>query len=322
MFANGLGLVTDSAFAISTMLIAVPTGVKIFNWLATTWGGALRFKTAFLFAMSFIAMFTIGGLSGVTHAVVPADLQQNNTYYIVAHFHYVLFGGAVLGIFGGFYYWFPKATGRLLDEKLGQIHFWLSLIGFNLTFGPMHVVGLDGMPRRIYTYPSGMGWDFWNAVETVGAFVIALGVAIFLYNMWHSLKHGEIAGQDPWDARTLEWSIPSPPPEYNFAEIPVVHARDDWWHRKYTETADGRAIPIPAGAAEHAGAADSGASGHEAGEHGHGIHIPSPSYYPIITALGLPIMGYGLMYFFPLVFVGLIVLLLGVYGWALEPVAH
>jgi len=313
MFANGLGTVTESAFAISTMLIAVPTGVKIFNWLGTIWGGSLRFKTAFLFAVSFIAMFTIGGLSGVTHAVVPADLQQNNTYYIVAHFHYVLFGGALMGIFGGIYYWCPKVTGRMLDEKWGQINFWLMLIGFNLTFGPMHVVGLDGMPRRIYTYPAGMGWDFWNAVETIGAFIIALSVLAFIYNVRHSLRHGEIAGPDPWDARTLEWSIPSPPPEYNFAEIPVVHARDDWWHRKYTETSDGRVVPIPAGAAE---------SEHDGAEAAHHIHIPSPSYYPLIAASGMPIMAYGLVYFFPAVFVGLIVLLLGIYGWALEPVVH
>jgi cytochrome c oxidase subunit 1 len=161
-----------------------------------------------------------------------------------------------------------------------------------------------------------MGWDMWNAIESVGAFIIAIGVAIFLYNLWHSARHGELSGQDPWDARTLEWSIPSPPPEYNFEEIPIVHARDDWWHRKYTESADGRSIPIPAG-----GAIDTATQGDGHGEH-HGIHMPSRSYYPLITALGMPIMGYGLIYFFPLVFVGAIVMLLGIYGWALEPVVH
>jgi cytochrome c oxidase subunit I len=321
MFANGLGTAVDSAFSISTMLIAVPTGVKIFNWLATMWGGSLRFKTAFLFAVSFIALFTIGGLSGVTHAVVPADLQQNNTYYVVAHFHYVLFGGAIMGIFGGFYYWIPKVTGRLLSEKLGQVNFWLMFIGMNLTFGPMHVVGLDGMPRRVYTYPAGMGWDMWNALETVGAFIIALGVLFFVINVFRSLASGEVAGRDPWDARTLEWSIPSPPPAYNFETIPVVHARDDWWHKKYAETPDGRAVPIPAGGSREYEAAD-----YEATERpvtvGHGIHMPSPSYYPLVAALGFPVMGYGLIYFYPAVAVGIVILLLGIYGWALEPAAR
>lgn len=323
MFANGLGTITDAAFSISSMLIAVPTGVKIFNWLGTMWGGSLRFKTAFLYAVGFVAMFTIGGLSGVTHAVVPSDLQQNNTYYIVAHFHYVLFGGALMAIFGGFYYWFPKVTGRLLDEKLGQWNFWTTLIGFNLTFGPMHIVGLDGMPRRIYTYPDGMGWNFWNAVETVGAFIIAISVLVFMYNVVRSARRGEVAGPDPWDARTLEWSIPSPPPEYNFERIPVVHARDEWWHRKYAETPDGRAVPIPAGGAESFEVRDyGGTESPRVGESHHGIHVPSPSFYPFITALGLPIMAYGLIYFFPVVIVGAIVMLLGIYGWALEPVVH
>jgi cytochrome c oxidase subunit 1 len=160
-----------------------------------------------------------------------------------------------------------------------------------------------------------MGWDLWNAVETVGAFIIAVGVLVFLYNLWHSVQHGELAGQDPWDARTLEWSIPSPPPEYNFEEIPVVHARDDWWHRKYAEAADGRAVPIPAGAAIDT-------DSHAEHGNGHGIHVPSPSFYPLVTALGLPIMGYSLMYFFPGIILGLIITLLGIYGWALEPVVH
>ena len=169
MFAVGLGPVANSAFAASTMFIAVPTGVKIFNWLATTWGGDLRLKTPMLFALGFIGMFTIGGLSGVTHAVVPSDYQQTDTYYIVAHFHYVLFGGAIFGLFSGAYYWSPVVTGKLLDEKLGKIHFWLMLIGFNLAFGPMHILGLQGQPRRTYQYPEGMGWDFWNMVSTAGA---------------------------------------------------------------------------------------------------------------------------------------------------------
>jgi cytochrome c oxidase subunit 1 len=322
MFVDGLGTIADSAFALSSMLIAVPTGVKIFNWLGTLWGGRLRFKAPFLFAVGFIAMFTIGGLSGVTHAVVPADLQQNNTYYVVAHFHYVLFGGALFAIFAGFYYWFPKVTGRMLNDGLGQVNFWLMMIGFNLTFGPMHVLGLDGMPRRIYTYPSGMGWDMWNLVETVGAFIIALSFLVFVTNVLRSLRNGEIAGPDPWDARTLEWSIPSPPPIYNFAQIPVVRSRDDWWSRKYAETADHRAVPIPAGAAEEVTAQDYEATARPREEHEHAIHIPSGSYYPLITALGFPVMAYGLIYAFPVIFVGLVISLLGIYGWALEPVVH
>ena len=199
--------------------------MKIFNWIATMWGGSIRFRTAMLFAIGFVAMFTIGGLSGVTHAVSPHDRQQTDTYYVVAHFHYVLFGGALFGIMGGIYYWWPKVFGRMLDERLGKVHFWLWFIGFNLTFGPMHILGLQGMPRRIYTYPTGMGWDFWNLIETIGAFTIAA------YRCWSSSttssQHAQgavPAPADPWDARTLEWSIPSPVPAYNFAEVPTVHA--------------------------------------------------------------------------------------------------
>src|SRR5438128_4826353 len=208
MFAVGLGPVANSAFAISTMFIAVPTGVKIFNWLATTWGGDLHFKTPMLFALGFIAMFTIGGLSGVTHAVVPSDYQQTDTYYIVAHFHYVLFGGSIFGLFAGIYYWWPKITGKLLSEAIGKVDFWLMLLGFNLTFAPMHILGLEGMPRRIYQYPPGRGWDAWNFVETIGAFVIALSILAFLANVVWTRRRGKAAGADPWDARTLEWSIP------------------------------------------------------------------------------------------------------------------
>ncbi len=248
MFASGLGPVAVSAFAASTMFIAVPTGVKIFNWLATLWRGKIKLTTPLLFAVGFVAMFTIGGLSGVTHGVVPADTQQTDTYYIVAHFHYVLFGGSIFGLFAGAYYWYPKITGRMLNERLGKLHFWLMMIGFNMTFGPFHILGLQGMPRRIYTYPSNHGWDFWNFVSTIGSFIIAVGILVFIYNMWVTRRSPEV-GDDPWDARTLEWSIPSPPPEYNFAEIPLVVARDDFWHTKYSEDEQGR--PVPRTAEEH-----------------------------------------------------------------------
>src|SRR5688500_660570 len=173
MFTTGLGTAANAAFAISTMFIAVPTGVKIFNWMATLAQGQIRLKTPMLFSLGFVAMFVIGGLSGVTHSIVPHDAQQQDTYYIVAHFHYVLFGGAIFGLFAGIYYWFPKFTGRMLGETLGKLHFWLMLIGFNVTFGPFHILGLKGMPRRYYTYPEGAGWDMWNMVSTIGAFMIA-----------------------------------------------------------------------------------------------------------------------------------------------------
>ncbi|MGZ4142146.1 MAG: cytochrome c oxidase subunit I [Actinomycetota bacterium] len=321
MFATGLGPVANSAFSISTMFIAVPTGVKIFNWLGTMWGGRLRFHTPLLFAIGFVTMFVIGGLSGVTHALVPHDYQQTDTYYVVAHFHYVLFGGAIFGLFGGVYYWWPKVYGRKLSETLGKWHFWLMLIGFNLTFGPFHILGLQGMPRRIYTYAPNMGWDFWNFVSTVGAFIIAVSILIFIYNAIVSRKKGEIAGNDPWDARTIEWTTPSPPPEHNFEEIPVVHALDDFWHKKYVEDQSGKLVPVPAGGADGEMEAPVAHGDDHGGGHGggHAIHMPTPSYMPAIASLGLPIIGYGLIYGFYISIVGGLILLAGLYGWALEP---
>jgi cytochrome c oxidase subunit 1 len=330
MFVVGLGPVANSAFATSTMLIAVPTGVKIFNWVGTMFRGELNLKTPMAFAIGFVAMFIIGGLSGVTHAIVPADTQQNDTYYIIAHFHYVLFGGAIFGLFGGIYYWWPKLTGKLLHEGLGMLHFWLMLLGFNLTFGPMHIVGLDGQLRRTFTYAEGTGWDTWNLIETIGAFIIAVSILVFMINVWLTALSKKRAPNDPWDARTLEWMTPSPPPEYNFSEIPVVHARDEFWHRKYGEDETGRAF--------HRGDHDPNRAMIPAvethGGHGHGIHMPQPSYYPLIAALGLPIMAYGLIakthqtvagisgegLGWTLVGIGLVTMLLGIYGWAIEPV--
>jgi cytochrome c oxidase subunit 1 len=327
MFAVGLGPVAQSAFAASTMFIAVPTGVKIFNWLATTWGGDLRMKTPMLFALGFIAMFTIGGLSGVTHAVVPSDYQQTDTYYIVAHFHYVLFGGAIFGLFGGAYYWFPLVTGRLLKEGLGKLHFWLNFIGFNLTFGPMHIIGLQGQPRRTYTYAEGMGWDFWNAVQTIGSLTIALGVVVFIANIVRTLRSAPHAPVDPWDARTLEWTIPMPPPEYNFVEVPVVHARDDFWHRKYTEDEQGRLVALPAGGANGEEVETKREEKHEDGHgeghgEGHGIHMPSPSYMPFLASLGFPLIGFGAIYGWWFGAIGAVFLLAGIFGWGNEPLTE
>jgi cytochrome c oxidase subunit 1 len=326
MYTTGLGSVANSAFGIATIMIAVPTGIKIFNWMGTMWGGQIELKTPFYFAVGFIAMFTIGGLTGVTHSIVPSDYQQQDTYYIVAHFHQVLFGGAIFALFGGIYYWFPKFTGKLLSEKLGQLNFWLLFIGFNLTFQPMMVAGLMGMPRRIQTYPEEYGWELWNGLATLGAFTIAAGVLVFIINFIMSVRNGEPSGDDPWDARTLEWTLPSPVPPYNFKEIPQVHALDDFWHRKYAEDRDGRAIPIPAGAtlATRGGEGSPPAHDDGHGDDGHGIHLPSPSVMPLISAIGFPILGLGMVYhsnpwMLPLMPVGAAIMVVGIYLWALEP---
>jgi cytochrome c oxidase subunit 1 len=311
MFTVGLGTVANSAFALSTMFIAVPTGVKIFNWLGTVWGGKIRLTTPMLFSIGFVTLFIIGGLSGVTHSIVPADSQQQDTYYIVAHFHYVLFAGAVFGLFSGLYYWWPKVTGKLLSERLGKLHFTLMFIGANLTFGPMHILGLQGQPRRYYRVIPGQGHEFWNLVATIGAFTIALSVFVFFVNVVLTKFRGKEAGNDPWDARTLEWSISSPPPHYNFAEIPIVKERDDFWHHKYAEDESGELVPVVAG-----GGNGEGAEHHE--EHAD-VHMPDPSYWPLVAAAGLPLIGYGVMFQWALAAIGAVVLLVGIYGWALEP---
>ena len=309
MFASGIGPVATSAFGVSTMIIAVPTGVKIFNWLGTVWGGAIRLATPMLYALGFIAMFTLGGLSGVMSSIVPADTQQTDTYFVVAHFHYVLFGGLVFALFGGFYYWWPKAFGTMLSEKMGKLSFWTMLVGFNLTFFPMHIVGLEGMPRRTYTYGSGLGWDVLNKLETVGGFTIALSVLIFLVNVVRTQVRHVPAPEDPWDARTLEWTTSSPPPEYNFAEVPIVTNRDEFWHRKYAEDDEGWLVRLPAGAADAPAEK----------EHPH-FHMPTPSYWPFVFALGLPILGYGFVFKnWWILAVGVVWLMFGMTGWATEP---
>jgi cytochrome c oxidase subunit I len=238
MFAVGLPLVAQAFFATSTVLIAIPTAVKIFNWIATVYGGKVSFKAPMLFALGFIAMFLIGGLNGAALAVVPFDYQVTDTYFVVSHLHYVLFGGTVFGVFAGIFYWFPKITGKLLNERLGQVQFWLMLIGVNLTFFPMHIMGLLGMPRRIYTYPGNLGWNELNLLATIGAFTIAAAILVFLRNLFTSLRSGQAAGTDPWDAYTLEWDTDSPPKPYNFLVIPTVRSRRPFYDKKNPETAD------------------------------------------------------------------------------------
>jgi cytochrome c oxidase subunit 1 len=240
MFAVGMGTGLNALFVASSMLIAVPTGIKVFNWIATMWGGRLWFATPMLFATAFLLQFTVAGLTGIMLAVAPFDWQLTDSYFVVAHFHYVLIGGLLFTLFAAIYYWFPKATGRRLDERLGRWHFWLLVVGFNMTFAPMHVSGMLGMPRRIYTYQADRGWELWNALSTVGVAVQALAIAIFIWNVFRSLRRGEAAGDDPWNAWTLEWATTSPPPPYNFETLPAVRSRRPLWDLKHPEDPDWR----------------------------------------------------------------------------------
>lgn len=263
MFTVGLGPIANSIFAVATMLIAVPTGVKIFNWLFTMWGGKVSFPTANLFAVGFIPSFVLGGMTGVMLSVPPADYQYHDSYFVVAHFHYVIVGGVVFGLFAGMYYWWPKIFGTMLNEFLGKLHFWLFFIGFHLTFFPMHFLGLMGMPRRVYTYLSGQSLDEANFAATIGAFLMGLATIIMLWNIIQTSVKGKKAGNDPWDARTLEWAISSPAPEYNFAQTPLVRGLDAWWLEKRA----GNKAMVPAEPLDD-------------------IHMPDASILPFLLSLG------------------------------------
>ncbi|MDX1622934.1 MAG: cytochrome c oxidase subunit I [Gemmatimonadota bacterium] len=307
MFTTGLGPVADTAFAIGTMLIAIPTGVKIFNWIGTLWGGHIRFRTPLLFAVGMVAMFIIGGLSGIMHGSPPVDWQQHDSYFVVAHLHYVFFGGTVLGLFAGVYYWWPKVTGRMLDEGLGKIHFWTSLVGMNLTFFPMHFLGMDGMPRRVYTYAAGTGWADWNLVATIGAFVVGLGTLVFYVAAVKSLRSGEPAPGDPWDGATLEWTMSSPPPEYNFAETPEVHSARPYWLHKYGPTREASTHTMEEGTPP------------QPDEPPERIHLPSPSWWPLFTAFGFALAAGGALVGLAPVLLGVAILVTGVFLWAFQP---
>jgi len=238
MFAVGMSSQANTFFAASTMLIGVPTGIKIFNWLGTMWGGHIRFDTPMLFCIGFLFQFLIAGLTGIMLGVAPLDWQLTDSYFVVAHFHYTLMGGTLFALFGGVYYWFPKATGRMLSETLGKWHFWLLVLGFHLTFDPQHFAGMLGMPRRIYTYAAGRGWEGYNLVSSVGAATQGIAILIFAINVILSLRRGRVAGNDPWDAWSLEWATTSPPAEYNFETLPEVRSTRPLWDLKHPEDPD------------------------------------------------------------------------------------
>jgi cytochrome c oxidase subunit I len=240
IFTIGMSSYTNAFFTITSMVVGIPTGIKIFNWLGTMWGGRILFRTPMLFCIGFLFQFLIAGLTGIMLASAPFDWQLSLSYFVVAHFHYVIVGGILFALFGAFYYWYPKMTGRMLSEKLGKLHFWLFVIGFHMTFDVMHIPGILGMPRRIYTYEPQRGWDTLNLIVTLGAFIQGLAILVFVFNLISSYWRGVLAGNDPWDAWTLEWSVSSPPPAYNFVTIPSVASRRPLWDRKHPEDPDSR----------------------------------------------------------------------------------
>jgi len=238
MFSVGMTSWSNTFFAASTVLVGVPTGIKIFNWTATMYGGKLRMTVPMLFCCAFLLQFLCAGLTGIMLGMAPFDWQLTDSYFVVAHFHYTLAGGLVFGIFAGLYYWYPKVTGRMFNEKWGKWHFWLFVIGFNLTFLPQHMAGFLGMPRRIYTYPAGRGWELWNFLSSCGVPFQLAAILFFAVNFVYSARKGEPAGDDPWDAWTLEWATTSPPPEYNFEKLPVVRSSRPLWDLKHPQDPD------------------------------------------------------------------------------------
>ncbi len=304
MFTTGLGKVATAAFSLLTMAIAVPTGVKIFNWIGTLWGGRVRFDAPMIFSIGFIWMFMMGGFSGIMHSAAPADAQQQDSYFVIAHFHYVAIGGILLASVSGIYFWLPKIVGKMWCGKLSTWVAIFATIGLNVTFFPMHFLGLIGMPRRTHTYLSGFGWDGYNMVCTIGAFILAFGIFLFVIDIILCITKGKPAGNDPWDARTLEWATTSPPRSYNFARTPIIPARDALWEHKHG--AENRRITFEA-------------------DDGHGIHMPSQSWMPFVASFGFIPLGLGLClkqagvaYMGYVAIAGLLIIALGVTLWAIE----
>jgi cytochrome c oxidase subunit 1/cytochrome c oxidase subunit I+III len=294
MFATGLPTVALSFFSAASIIIAVPSAVGVFAWLATIWTGKPVFTTAFLFFASFIILFTIGGVSGYMTGSVPVDWQLTDTYFVVAHIHYVLIGINVFPVVGAVYFWFPKMTGRLMDERLGRWNFWTMFIGFNLGFFPMHISGLLGMPRRVYTYADGMGWDLLNLVTTIGSFVFAVGVLMFVGNVVISYRRGRAAGANPWDAPTLEWATASPPPPYNFVVIPTVQSRHPLWEDRLSETPSEQKSHPHAGLVLEQGREAIGTTSLDA-QPDIILKMPGDSYAPLVFAIALTFVFIGLL---------------------------
>ncbi len=288
MFATGLPTLVLSFFAAASMAIAIPAGVQIFAWLATIWAGRPVFRTPFLFVLGFLVIFVIGGITGVMVAAVPFDLQATDSYFVVAHLHYVLIGGVAFPIFAGVYYWFPKFTGRMLDERLGKINFWLMFVGVNVAFWPMHQVGLMGMPRRVWTYEAGLGWDLLNLISTIGVLIIFPGIGVFIWNVIRSYRKGAVAGPNPWGADTLEWALPSPPKQHSWTELPIVRSRHPLWDQERLDEGDPELVrfvkgigqwPLRWRAAVVIGTAD--ARPVEI------FRVANPSIWPLVAAVGV-----------------------------------
>jgi cytochrome c oxidase subunit 1 len=306
MFATGLPQIGEAYFTAASMMIAITSGVQIFCWLATLWTGRLHATAAVHFVFGFIFIFVMGGMTGVILASIPLDLQAHDTFFVVAHFHYVLIGGALFPLFGGFHYWFPKFTGRMIDETLGKLSFWILFVGFNLTFFPMHWLGIVGMTRRVYTYIPGLGWDYANLAATIGAFVILLGGLIFIANALRSRTLGAPAGNDPWEGSTLEWEPESPPPSYNFPNLPVVTSRTPLWTPPSERAIvvglreDRREILIT--------------NILDANPHHRSVQ-PRPSLWPMLTALGFSIGLAGSIFAFSWYYVASVLGMIGLIGW-------
>jgi len=294
MFATGLPSVSLSFFSAASIIIALPSAVGVFAWIATIWAGKPVFTTAFMFFASFIVLFTIGGVSGYMTGAVPVDWQLTDTYFVVAHIHYVLIGINVFPVVGATYFWFPKFTGRMMDERLGRWNFWTMFLGFNLGFFPMHISGLLGMPRRVYTFADGMGWDWLNLITTLGSFVFAIGVLLFVINILVSHRRGRIAGNNPWDAPTLEWSTSSPPPAYNFVVIPTVASRHPLWEDRLEDNDRQQRSEVNRGLALDQGRESLGTTALDA-ELDVILKMPKDSYTPVILALTLTTILTGLV---------------------------